>query len=117
MPLNGPGKAGPLRHRVTILLPAAVKNAFGETAAATPTIVATRRASVKPTSGREYLRGDQMVAEGTMLVWMRYYKGLSAKNLLQVTVDGILLTLEIIQVSLVREVKMWHELVCKQLES
>ena len=57
------------------------------------------------------------VAEGTMLVWMRYYKGLSAKNLLQVTVDGILLTLEIIQVSLVREVKMWHELVCKQLES
>jgi head-tail adaptor len=107
-----------LVHLVTWSLPTTTKNAFGEASASgSGTSLGTVPASVEPLSGREYLRGEQMAAEITHRVWMRFLPGLSAKCVGAWTFAGVTVTFEVILARPVRGLTRWMEVMCKQLES
>lgn len=107
---------GRFNRRVDILVLPETKNTFSEKSATTWTVAATRWASIEPMGGREYQSGNQVVAECTHKIELLYYAGLSAKNRFAVTVDGVTLTFEIVNVNIVHTTTVYMQVLCKQLE-
>jgi SPP1 family predicted phage head-tail adaptor len=73
-----PCEAGKLRHRVTVEQLTAAQNTFGEEEPRWVT-VATRWASIDPLSGRELFAAQQIYAEATHQVRLRYLADLTPK--------------------------------------
>lgn len=64
---------GSLRHRVSIYdKGTVVRNATGEEIPAYDTLVATVWGAVEPTSGREFIEANQVQADVTMRIRIRY---------------------------------------------
>ena len=70
--------AGSLRHRFVIKTAQEIENTFGEIVE-TPLTFATVWASIEPLSGRELFQAQQVQAEVTHRVRMRYLAGVTAK--------------------------------------
>ena len=70
-------RIGPLRHRVTIQQLSKSQNGMGEEEPGW-TNFATRWASIEPISGREYFAAQQINAEVTHRVRMRYLPGMES---------------------------------------
>ena len=68
-------KIGQLRHRITVQQLSKARNSMGEEEPGW-TNFATRWASIEPISGREYFTAQQVNAEITHRVRMRYLKGM-----------------------------------------
>ncbi len=64
-------RSGSLRHRVLIQRPQAVQSASGEVTDGWATVASTY-ASVRPITGRERLTADQVQADVTHTIMMRY---------------------------------------------
>jgi SPP1 family predicted phage head-tail adaptor len=71
-------EAGRLRHRVTIEQLTAAQNTFGEEEPRWQSVT-TRWASIAPLSGRELFTAQQVYAEATHGVRLRYLAGLTPK--------------------------------------
>lgn len=78
-------RAGRLRHRVTIQQCTETQNSYGE-AVKEWTDYATVWASVEPAKGREFWESQQVNAEITGTVVMRYLAGVKSK--MRVLYDG-----------------------------
>jgi len=68
-------RSGELRHRVTIQAKSITQNGFGEPVE-TWSDVATVWASVQPLAGREYFQAQQIKADITLRIRMRYRSGI-----------------------------------------
>ena len=79
MPLPTHLEAGKLRHRVELLSPTGAQDTFGGTSATGLASFATVWASVEALTGRELFAAQQVVAEVTHRVTMRYMPGVLAK--------------------------------------
>lgn len=77
-----PVQPGKLRHRVKVLDQVQKPNSYGEPVP-DPVVIAERWASVEPVSEREAIRAQQVFAEVTHLIGMRYLAGLRPKMQLQ----------------------------------
>jgi head-tail adaptor len=110
-----------LPHTVTWTLPTTQKNTFNEasSAGADTVVFADYPASVEPRDGREYLRGQQVAAEITHIVWVRYLAALTAKCTGTWLPPGQTNTvsLEVVRVLPPKGAPRWMGLLCKQLES
>ncbi len=72
-------QAGKLRHVVQILNLATQQDAFGGPVTADAKVFATLRGSVEALAGKELYTAQQMVAEVTHKVTVRWYPGIKAK--------------------------------------
>ena len=68
-------RSGELRHKITIQAKGITQNEFGEPVE-TWSDVATVWASVQPLAGREYFQAQQVKADITLRVRMRYRSGI-----------------------------------------
>jgi len=75
-------KAGHLDKRVAIEQNTPTTNDIGETVASWSTL-ATVWASIEPLTGREVLQAQQVQAESTVRIRIRYYSGLTAAHRLK----------------------------------
>ncbi len=71
-------QAGRMRHRIKIQSPVEARNGVGEIITTWATL-ATVWASVEPLRGREFFDAEQMQAEVSTRVRMRYYPGITAQ--------------------------------------
>jgi SPP1 family predicted phage head-tail adaptor len=104
---------GKLRHRVTIQAQASPvpRNATGEPEPSY-TDVDTVWAAIEPASGREFYAAEQVNAEVSHKVTIRYYDGLTTDHRLKFGT-------RIFDINVVRkisEVSARHELLCKELQ-
>jgi SPP1 family predicted phage head-tail adaptor len=102
--------AGALRHRITIERVTETQDSFGGTVTTWP-ILATMWASVEPLSGREQLLAQQVQAEVTHRVRVRYVAGVTAK--MRITFGDR--HFEILSVINPEERNRELELMCKEL--
>lgn len=72
-------RSGPLRHRLTILVPVHTKDSGG-TFTSTYTTVATRWGSVEPLTSRERLIAGQPQTRVTGRIRLRYFDGLTTRH-------------------------------------
>lgn len=70
-------QAGALRHRLTLETPNTTADSFGEETEAPYTTLATVWGSIEPLSGNERLRMQQVQAEVTHRVRIRYRSGVT----------------------------------------
>lgn len=70
---------GELNKRVTIQTNTATRGTTGQAIEAW-TDTATRWAAIEPLTGREYWQAQQVNAEMTVKITIRYYAGLTVKN-------------------------------------
>jgi len=71
-------QSGRLRHRITIQSPTETQDTYGEPVPTWSTYL-TAWASVEPIKGREYWESQQINAEVTHKIIMRYRSGLNPK--------------------------------------
>lgn len=71
-------QAGQLRHVVTIQRPAPVQDAVGQESAEYVDLYTNVRAGVYPLSGREYVAAQQVAAEVTTRILIRYQPNINA---------------------------------------
>ena len=102
-------QAGKLRHRITIENPQDVRGPTGEELEAWVTL-ATVSASVEPLSGRELLQAEQLQAEATLMVRIRYLDGLTNES--RILHDGR--TLEIAAIINPEDRNVELELMCRE---
>jgi SPP1 family predicted phage head-tail adaptor len=71
--------AGSLRHQIQIVVPSKVQGKAGGLVSAGATVLATVWASVEALSARELYAAQQMIAQVTHKVTIRYMEGIKAK--------------------------------------
>ena len=71
-------QAGPLRHRITIETPTETQDTFGA-AVATWATFAERWAAIEPLTGREFFAAQQINAEVSHTIRLRYVAGVTTK--------------------------------------
>lgn len=103
-------QAGRLRHRIQIKTPVEARNSYGERIVTWSTL-ATVWASVEPLRGREFLDAEQVQAEISHRVRMRYYPGILPNY--RVVFGGRVL--EIQAVINVNERNREMQLMCKEM--
>ena len=79
MPRRDTIRAGKLRHAIQIINLSTQVDQFGGPVTADATVFATVRASIEALSGRELYQAQQVVAEVTHLVTIRWMAGVKAK--------------------------------------
>ena len=99
---------GQLRHTIQIQASSESQDPMIGENIPTWNTIATRRAFVRPKSGKEVLQATQQHAEVTHLVTMRYLKNITSKN--RLIYNGR--DFEIVFVIDVEERKRWLELLC-----
>jgi SPP1 family predicted phage head-tail adaptor len=76
--MQRPIQLGRLRHRVSVQRPTEAPDSYGEPVQ-TWTTVAERWAEIDAPTGREFVRAQQVFAEVTHVIRMRYLTGVKAK--------------------------------------
>ena len=104
-------RVGDLRHRIQFAETESSVTSFGTTIDETPTTDDTVWAAISPSSGREFFDQEQVQAENTVVVLIRYRSGTSPKQ--QFTHDGK--TYEIISVKNMDERDFYMYLLCKEI--
>lgn len=103
---------GRLRHRITLQKLSHRPNDYGATVAEWLD-VATVWAEVKPLSGREYFSADQIQAEVTTVIWLRYLANIDST--MRVKFDDR--SFEIVSVINHKEQNRALQLQCKEVKN
>lgn len=106
---TAPG-AGELRHRIALQYPTvSASNSFGD-ATVTWTVSTTRWAKIEPLTGRELWQAQQVQADVTHTVTLRYTAGVGPtwQAVYQTRVFNIMAVLD------PGERRVWHQLLCKE---
>lgn len=102
-------RAGKLRHRIKITTPTESRGDTGEITYTWSTL-ATVWASVEPISGRELIQADQMQAEATVRIRLRYIPNLTTQC--RIVHKGR--TLEIVSAQNITDRNAEFELLCRE---
>jgi len=105
-------RAGKLRHRVIFKASSAVKDGYGAETL-TWTTYATVWAAIEPISGREMIQADQMQAETTIRVRVRYNASVEPEHRIYFGTR----VLEIVSVINLTERNRHLELLCKEIDT
>ena len=109
-------KAGPLRNLITIQEPTLTQSTSGAVTTAWSTFKAAWGA-VEPLSGSERLNADQVFADMTHRVRIRYTSGVTTAMRLQFTSDTTTHTLEIVSIVNLAQRNVELELFCREIVS
>ncbi len=104
-------RIGPLRHRVAVQNPAASQDEYGDDSDRTYTTAATVWASVEPLNGRELLNAQQIQAETTHRIRIRYTTSVTAKS----RIAWESRTFEVVSLIDNKEKKRMIELMCQEI--
>ena len=101
--------AGQLRRRIAIQSAIVTQDDFGEEIETwqTDTVVWAR---IQPVQGKEFKAADQVTADVTHKIMIRYHAGLSTKQRIQYGT-------RVFDINFVRNIfeeNRWHELLCKE---
>ena len=104
-------RIGPLRHRVAIQNASASQDEYGDDSARTFSTDETVWGSVEPLNGRELLNAQQVQAETTHRIRIRYTTSVTAKSRLVWESR----TFEVVSLIDSKEKKRMIELMCKEI--
>jgi SPP1 family predicted phage head-tail adaptor len=111
--MAGAMHAGRLRHRVEIQGYQETRNAYGQ-AVRTWVTEGYRWACIEPMTGREYWQAQQVQAQTSHTVTLRYYAGMTAEKRLVLTDAGQTRIFNVDRVLRVDEVRHWMTLTCRE---
>ena len=103
-------KSGKIRHRVSIMNPVEAQSDTGEVVVASWSTLASVWVSIEPLAGGELTQADQMQAEATIRIRLRYLSGLTTQSRIHWN-DRIY---EIVAAQNIEERNIEYELLCHE---